>query len=126
MDSFVYQTEASATDHKSYDQVLPRLSNEETARLTHYVLGVTSESGELADALKKWIAYGKSTDWVNIKEEVGDVLWYLARIADLGNFTLGEAMEINIKKLKTRYPDKFTAERAMNRDLAAERKVLES
>ena len=37
MDSFIYQAEASATDHKSYEQVLPRLANDETARLTHNV-----------------------------------------------------------------------------------------
>lgn len=95
------------------------------ASLIHYVLGACTEIGELQDAVKKFIAYGKSLDVVNIKEEIGDCLWYLARICDLYGFTFEEVMEININKLKTRYGDKFTEQAALNRDLQKEREVLE-
>jgi hypothetical protein len=37
-----------------------------------------------------------------------------------------EVMDINIKKLEARYPEKFTEDKAINRDLEAERKILES
>jgi len=38
---------------------------------------------------------------------------------------LGEILAANINKLKVRYPDKFDTDKALNRDLEAERKVLE-
>lgn len=93
--------------------------------LLHYALGLCTEVGELQDAIKKYIAYGKQVDAVNIKEELGDILWYHARLLDLFGFTYEEVMERNIEKLKARYGDKFTEHAALNRDLTKEREVLE-
>jgi len=59
-------------------------------------------------------------------EEVGDILWYCAIILKYTGHTFGDAMERNIAKLEKRYPDKFTEEDAVNRDLVSERKELES
>ena len=61
---------------------MERLQSKQTARLIHGMVGISTESGELLDALKKHLMYGKSLDLVNIKEEVGDVLWYCALILD--------------------------------------------
>jgi NTP pyrophosphatase (non-canonical NTP hydrolase) len=121
-----YVTNAAKTDHRDYGPVVERISNEETAKLLHYVLGLCTETGELQDALKKFVAYGKPIDKVNLKEELGDVLWYIARICGELNFSFEEIMEININKLKARYGEKFTEEAALNRDLNKERKVLEN
>lgn len=60
-----------------------------------------------------------------MKEEIGDLLWYMSRIADTCGFTLEEAMATNVAKLKARYGDKWTQEAALNRDLKLEREVLE-
>ncbi len=117
---------ARVTDHKSYDAVRERLSQEEAARLFHYFVGIGTESGELLDALKKAIIYGKTLDKVNLKEEIGDVLWYVARALDVLNLTFEEVMDVNINKLKARYGEKFTEYAALNRDLEKERKVLET
>jgi NTP pyrophosphatase (non-canonical NTP hydrolase) len=96
-----------------------------TLRQLHGVLGVSSESGELSDALKRHVFYGKPLDETNIKEEVGDVLWYLALLASSIGTTLEECAELNIAKLKARYGEKFSSHSALNRDLTAERAVLE-
>jgi hypothetical protein len=48
------------------------------SRLAHAAIGICTEVGELQDALKKELIYGKPIDPVNVLEECGDVLWYLA------------------------------------------------
>ena len=99
--------------------------NADTVNILHGCLGAAGEVGELCDQLKRHLFYGKDLDIVNLKEEVGDVLWYLATIARGGRFTLQEAAEANIRKLEIRYPKGFTEGRAGSRDLVAERQALE-
>lgn len=91
----------------------------------HMVLGMQTESAELADVLKKNIAYGKEIDWVNIKEEIGDLMWYVANMCNINGWDLRDILDTNIKKLEARYPEKFTKENATNRDLVKEREILE-
>ncbi len=95
------------------------------AKLLHAFLGLASETGELADALKKHIIYGKTLDEINLLEEAGDLEWYAALLLTAVKRTMEECMEKNIAKLKARYGDKFTAHAALNRDLDAERRALE-
>jgi NTP pyrophosphatase (non-canonical NTP hydrolase) len=95
------------------------------ARLLHAFLGLASETGELADALKKHIIYGQAIDEINLFEETGDLEWYAALLLRAIKRTMEECMERNIAKLKARYGDKFTAHAALNRDLAKERLALE-
>jgi NTP pyrophosphatase (non-canonical NTP hydrolase) len=92
----------------------------------HYLSGMVTEIGELMDPFKKNLAYGKRIDMVNVQEEVGDLMWYLANFCRINSIDLEEVMEQNIAKLRARYPDKFDADKAINRDLDAERKVLEA
>ncbi len=120
-----YIKNTAATDHDDSGAFAMSVRCEEAARMLHYVLGVGTEAGELQDAVKRWVAYNKPLDVVNVKEELGDLLWYMARICDELDLTFEECMARNIEKLKTRYPNKFTEHAALNRDLEAERKVLE-
>jgi NTP pyrophosphatase (non-canonical NTP hydrolase) len=92
--------------------------------IIHAILGMATEAGELLELLKNTIN-GDEFDWVNLKEELGDSDWYKALLANRGDFEFEEVDEIIIKKLVARYPDKFTAELAVNRDLDTERAVLE-
>lgn len=94
--------------------------------LLHATMGISTEAGELLDALKKHLAYGKEIDKVNLAEEVGDVLWYVAIILRELNMSFEEVMDMNINKLQRRFPDKFTEEAALNRDLNKEREQLEA
>lgn len=95
------------------------------ARAIHACLGLMSETGEIADALKKHIIYSKELDLINLMEESGDVSWYQALLLTAVKRTMEESMEKNIAKLKLRFGDKFTTDAATKRDLAAERRVLE-
>ena len=94
-------------------------------RLIHACMGMQTETAEFTDALKKSLFYGKTLDTVNLKEELGDLLWYVSIAMDELGTTYEAEMQRVINKLKLRYPEKFTEEDATNRDLFAERKLLE-
>ena len=83
-------------------------------RLHHAVFGLTSEAGEVAGILQK-VYQGHEFDKEHIKKELGDCLWMIAEACDVIGTTLDEVMEMNIDKLKKRYPDGFSAERSLHR-----------
>lgn len=93
--------------------------------LLHGVMGISTEAGEIMDNLKKCLFYGKPIDRVNLIEELGDLMWYIAIMCDSIDIELETVMNHNIAKLRKRYPEKFSEDKALNRDLGAERKILE-
>ena len=95
-------------------------------RLIHACMGMQTETAEFTDALKKAIFYGKTLDVVNLKEELGDLLWYVSQAMDELDTTYEIEMSRVIRKLKARYPEKFTEENAENRNLTKEREILEA
>jgi NTP pyrophosphatase (non-canonical NTP hydrolase) len=96
------------------------------SRLLHAGLGLATEAGEFLDPIKKALYYGKPIDAVNLREEIGDLLWYIAIACDALNTTIDAEMVRNINKLKARYPEKFDEVRAVERNLDVERSVLEN
>lgn len=121
-----YQKLAEVTESKDFEKILGRITIE-NIRLLHATLGLASEVGEFADQLKKHIFYGKSLDKINLSEESGDLLWYLALASNVpGMISLDENTNRNISKLKARYGDKFSEFAAANRNLETERKILEN
>lgn len=100
--------------------------NRSRADLLHAAMGMCTESAEFADALKKHIFYDKKLDETNLKEELGDMLWYMAiACANLG-VSFEELMATNVKKLEARYAKTFTPEEAEKRNLETERDILEN
>ncbi|MBI4458414.1 nucleoside triphosphate pyrophosphohydrolase family protein [Candidatus Uhrbacteria bacterium] len=97
-----------------------------TPRIEHAVMGTVTEAGELLDAVKKAKIYGKPLDRVNLVEEAGDCMWYLALLCTELGVSFEQVWEKNIAKLRARYPEKFTQEHALARDLETERKILET
>lgn len=82
---------------------------------TNYALGLTGESGEVADLIKKWAFHGHILNIEELKKELGDVLHYVAGLATFHGLELEEIAEANIDKLKKRYPDGFSKEASKNR-----------
>lgn len=113
------------TESMNHKAITLRLLPIETQRLLHGAMGVVTESGELMDALKKHIYYGAELDKTNVKEEIGDLLWYVGILCDTLGLTFEEVFETNIAKLKARYGDKFNETGALNRNLEKEREILE-
>ena len=78
----------------------------EANELDYYLLGLTSEVGEVAGRMKRVYRDQKGkislVEKERIKKELGDVLWYLSAICDRFDFSLEEVAELNLKKLSNR------------------------
>lgn len=79
-------------------------------------LGIAGEAGEVADLLKKHLGHGHPLDREKLIKELGDVLWYVAVLANWAGATLDEVAQVNVAKLKVRYPNGFSTERSQNRE----------
>lgn len=125
-----YQALAMAmrtNDKKSTDRLEKKIDDlkignrgEDTPRIElggviNAALGLSGEVGELNDMLKKWIFHEKQLDAEHLKREISDVCWCLALMCDSFEFNLDEIMQINIDKLKVRYPEGFDTYRANHR-----------
>ena len=126
MQTSEYIKNAVKTESRDFDAIGNRLQSVENQRLLHAGIGLATEAGEFLDALKKHVFYGKDLDTVNLREEMGDIFWYCAIIADQLDVDFSEVMERNIAKLKARYGEKFSEDKATQRDLNTEREILES
>ena len=88
-----------------------------TARelLLNSALGLCGESGEVADLLKKYHFQGHNLDLEHIAKELGDIAWYLAVGAYAIGYDLETILQMNVDKLKARYPDGFSVDRSLHR-----------
>ena len=78
-------------------------------------LGLTGEAGEVADLIKKKFFHKHEIDRNEFVKEIGDVLWYLAFLANSMGIDLDECIDININKLNERYPNGFSSEASIAR-----------
>ena len=70
-------------------------------------LGLTAESGEFTEIVKKIILQGKQNNEDNVfhmKRELGDICWYIAQACMALDTSFDEIIEMNVDKLKKRYP----------------------
>lgn len=81
--------------------IYPQAGTGAAIELYYLALGLTSEAGEVAGKVKKMIRDGQM-DTAGMIHEIGDVLWYAARLADALGFTLEDVMRINYAKLMKR------------------------
>ncbi len=100
--------------------------NASNTRLLHGAIGCCTEAGELMDVMKKSLFYGREIDRWNLIEEIGDMFWYLALMCDELDYTFENVMDMNIAKLKKRYPKQFTKSDEQNRDYEQEQKAAET
>lgn len=71
-------------------------------------LGLAGEAGEVVDLIKKFEGHGHPVDTAKLKEELGDLLWYVAEVASCYGLDLEAIARHNVDKLKRRYPSGFT------------------
>ena len=83
----------------------------------HALLGIVSEVGEIADAIKKTEIYGKppADGDGGIYEEIGDLMFYVCMLANSQGFQLVDALAANMDKLNKRYKGGFTRDEAIER-----------
>lgn len=85
-------------------------------QMLNAALGLAGEGGEVADLVKKHNFQGHSLTASQVENELGDVLFYVARMADLWDLDLAGIMQANIDKLQARYPNGFDESRSRNRE----------
>ena len=82
---------------------------------SHALHGMVAEIGEIHSIFQK--AYqGHEIRSKNIREELGDLLWFIAEYCTSMNWNLEDIMVENIEKLKRRYPNGFDSERSVHRE----------
>ena len=84
--------------------------------LLNGLMGLNGEAGEAIDILKKHLFQGHELDTEHMAKELGDVAWYLAVSANAIEYDLETIMQMNVDKLKVRYPDGFDAEHSLHRN----------
>jgi len=100
---------------KPGEQIAKEITDQD-AHLMHMAIGVSGESGELLDAIKKRVIYRKALDLDNVIEELGDLEFYLEGIRQGLSITREQCLEANIQKLSKRYSSlKYTNADAVNR-----------
>ncbi|TDP59831.1 nucleoside triphosphate pyrophosphohydrolase family protein [Aminicella lysinilytica] len=114
-----YQEQAMRTnDGEVRSRLMIKLNGNMTNNISEVImgcLGLSGEVGELNDLVKKYIFHESHMDDIKFRKELGDICWYIALICHACNYDLGEIMEMNIEKLKNRYPEGFDVEKANNR-----------
>ncbi|MEO8862947.1 MAG: nucleoside triphosphate pyrophosphohydrolase family protein [Candidatus Saccharimonadales bacterium] len=92
-----YQAKALTTAIKNPDPLMDK---------TIWAMGISGEAGEVLEKWKKIVAYKKGEiseqDRLEVKKELGDVVWYVAVFAHSLGFSLDEVMQMNVEKLASR------------------------
>ena len=103
-------TSAPSTNFGSLLARLNELESEhdaDTCKLLTAALGLSAESGEFTEVVKKIVFQGKPYNEENIfhmKRELGDICWYLAQAFMALDTDFNEILEMNVEKLQSRYP----------------------
>ena len=110
---------------RDYAALLTRMNSLElendcnVPKLLTAALGLTAESGEFTEVVKKIILQGKPYNEDNVfhmKRELGDICWYIAQACMALDTTFDEIIEMNVDKLKARYPGgEFNVHHSENR-----------
>ena len=84
--------------------------------VTNMCMGISGETGEVIDIIKKHLYQGHELDKTHLIEELGDVMFYIVNLATLYEIDMQDVLKNNIDKLLKRYPNGFSAERSVNRN----------
>ena len=84
---------------------------DKTHEIASWGLGVVGEAGDIAGCIKKTLFHGNDQT-KGMRENLGDVMWYLVMICNFYGWKLEDILDENIAKLKKRYPQGFTEKHA--------------
>ena len=103
-------------DYQTLARRTQRADLDDYERLLHALFGIGSECGEILGIYQK-VFQGHEIDEDKVIDEMGDLMWFLAELADCLNVELDFVGRHNIEKLFKRYPGAgFSVERSLHRD----------
>ena len=94
-------------NEKEYLEKAKRTLSTKDDLMEHMAYGLVTETAEILDAFKKHKFYGRELNVTNLKEELGDCMWYMYQLLEALDYTPEQCRKDNIEKLSKRYPDKF-------------------
>ena len=102
-------TSQESKENSVFFERLEYLKNKDfpSERLLTASVGMCAEAGEFTEVVKKIVFQGKEPTEENLfhlKRELGDVMWYVAQACMGLGVSLDEIIEMNVEKLKARYP----------------------
>lgn len=103
---------------KEYQALARRTQNNELAieeKERHALFGMASEVGEI-HAIYQKVYQGHAMDYMQVVDEMGDLMWFMAELADAIGVSLDDVADHNIAKLKKRYPRGFDVEHSVHRE----------
>ena len=89
--------------------------SKEYPRILNGLMGLNGEAGEAIDILKKHLFQGHPLDTEHIAKELGDCAWYIAVSADAIGYDLETIFQMNVDKLRARYPEGFESNLSQHR-----------
>jgi len=109
-----YREETNRTANTDFVGIKDGITNTSLG-LLNAALGLSGEAGETADIIKKHIFHGVPLDRQKLLSELGDCRWYLERFCELLDVTMVEIEEMNVNKLRKRYPNGFSTADSVRR-----------
>lgn len=100
-----------------YQQLAARTINKDLSNndlMLHAALGACSEAGEVAGLLQK-VYQGHPLNDMHLAKEIGDLLWFVAELCTAIGYSMNDIANVNIEKLKARYPEGFDTEKSLHR-----------
>lgn len=100
-----------------YQELALRTASKEAFErpILNAILGLSGESGECADIVKKHEFQGHELDLNKLKDEASDIMWYIALLAEGLGVTIEDIAVHNVEKLKKRYPEGFDSKISTDR-----------
>jgi NTP pyrophosphatase (non-canonical NTP hydrolase) len=92
----------------------PNLSTEE--QIKHSLYGLSGETGEISSLFQKELQ-GHELNQLDLMKEIGDALWMLCELCTACGFDIDDIANLNITKLKARYPNGFDSNKSINREV---------
>lgn len=93
-----------------------RTEDTTTNLIIEMVFGLNGECGEVTDLLKKHLFHHHNLNVDSLKEEIGDIMYYLVNLCNLYNIDIRTVLQVNHDKLLERYPNGFEVAKSIRRE----------
>ena len=103
---------------REFQRVSTRTLNKELSKekqVSNMIFGANGELGEVTDILKKHLYQGHRINKQHLAEEIGDTLFYIVNLCTVYGLDVEDILQVNVDKLKKRFPNGFEADRSINR-----------
>jgi len=90
-------------DYQEFCKTITKKFDDPEKEMMTWGLGISGEAGDVAGCIKKTCSQGDDQK-AGIRENLGDVLWYIAAICNTYGWNLEDIFSENVSKLRKRYP----------------------